>query len=242
MLEHPEARESFALRRYAPTALLFANLGAVQLNYGYGLEHCRRAVEALDADGLYLHLNPLLELIQPEGDTNFAGLAEKIAPIARDLGKPVILKEVGAGLGPDEARLALGSGVRYLDVAGAGGTSWSRIEHHRHPEAMDDGPGLLFQDWGIPTPRALMQLSPLRDRLTLIASGGLRNGVDMVKSMILGGSLCGLAAPFLQPAMDSVEAVLALIERLRREFTMTMFLLGIERAELLVGNDALLLT
>lgn len=236
---HPEAASSFALREVAPTTLLFANLGAVQLNGGFSAHHAQAAVETVGADALYLHLNPLQEAVQPEGDTDFAGLADKIKAVADTLSCPVVLKEVGAGISPEDAALFVGSAVRYLDVAGAGGTSWSRIEHHRHAEG--GGLGILFQDWGIPTPTALRLLAPFRDEFVLIASGGIRSGLDMAKAMVLGASLSGLASPFLQPAMQSADAVLAVIERLRREFATAMFLLGLRSVDELVGNERLLL-
>ena len=237
MFQNPRARASFALRGRAPTALLFSNLGAVQLNHGFGLAECRAAVEAVGADALVLHLNPLQEAVQPEGDTAFAGLADKIGAIARTLGRPVIVKEVGAGLSVEDVRRLRRRGVRLFDVAGSGGTSWSRIEHHRSRDNL----GLLFQDWGLPTPRALWELRGLRPGITLIASGGLRSGLDMAKAMVLGASLCGLAAPFLQPAMTSAEAVVKVIERLQREFRTALFLLGLRRVDQLRGHEALLL-
>jgi isopentenyl-diphosphate delta-isomerase len=227
LFSEPVAAASFALRRYAPTALLLANLGAVQLNHGFGLKECRAAVAALQADALILHLNPLQEAIQLEGDTDFRGLAAKIGGIARQLGKPVIVKEVGAGLSPADARLLVKHGLKFLDVAGAGGTSWSRVEHHRRAAGgAGDDLGLVFQDWGLPTPAALLTLRPLLGKITLIASGGVRSGVDMAKAIALGASLCGIAAPFLKPAQESVAAVRAVIQRLRREFTTALFLLG----------------
>lgn len=238
---NPKARASFALREVAPTTLLFANLGAVQLNKGFGIEECRDAVEMMDADALYLHLNPLQEAVQPEGDTEFGGLAEKIGVISWALSKPVILKEVGAGISREDVQLVISRGVRYIDVAGSGGTSWSRIEHHRQAEQSGDQTGILFQDWGIPTPRALWELRDLRSEITLIASGGLRSGLDMAKALILGASLCGVAAPFLQPAQESAEAAIAVIDRLRRELKVAMFLLGVRRVSDLIGNTKLLL-
>ncbi|HMP72614.1 MAG TPA: type 2 isopentenyl-diphosphate Delta-isomerase [Kiritimatiellia bacterium] len=240
MFTHPEAAASFALRGFAPTTVLLSNLGAVQLNKGFGVAEARRAVEVLDADGLVLHLNPLQEAVQPEGDTNFAGLAEKIGEVARGLSRPVILKEVGAGMSAADAELALGAGVTIVDVAGTGGTSWSRIEHHRVAEGAVDGLGIRFQDWGMPTPAALRVLDRYRDRLTLIASGGVRSGLDMVKAVVLGASLCGLASPFLAPAMESKEAVVGEIERLKREFVTAMFLLGVSSVDDLLGRKDLL--
>ncbi|MCS6772090.1 MAG: type 2 isopentenyl-diphosphate Delta-isomerase [Kiritimatiellae bacterium] len=235
MFLQPGARASFELRRYAPTALLFANLGAVQLNKGFTIQQCREAMEVLEADGLYLHLNPLQEAVQPEGDTQFRGLAEKIGEVAEALPKPVIVKEVGAGISREDAHLLVAEGIRFIDVAGAGGTSWSRIEHHRVRDA-GHAHGLLFQDWGLPTPRALWDLRDLRPEVTLIASGGLRSGLDMAKAMVLGASLCGLAAPFLQPALKSAEAVEEEIERLRREFRIALFLLGVRSPAELIGH------
>ena len=131
-------------------------------------------------------------------------------------------------------------GVQILDVAGSGGTSWSRVEHHRRGAGADDDIGMTFQDWGIPTPRALADLAPLRDHATLIASGGIRSGIDMVKALALGASLCGLASPFLQPATVSHEAVIAAIERLRKEFRTAMFLTGVGSVDGLVGKLSLI--
>ncbi|MBU1908512.1 MAG: type 2 isopentenyl-diphosphate Delta-isomerase [Verrucomicrobia bacterium] len=240
MFSHPAARASFEVRRHAPTTLLFANLGAVQLNYGFGVEQCREALAVSGADALCLHLNPLQEAVQPKGDTDFRGLARKICDVSRQLDKPVIVKEVGAGISREDAERLLAGGIRYVDVAGTGGTSWSRIEHHSLVKVESDDLGLAFQDWGLPTPEALRALQPCRDRLTLIASGGLRSGIDMVKAMALGASLCGMAAPFLKPAMESAEAVGEVIARLKSEFVTALFLLGIGRAQELVGNESVL--
>jgi isopentenyl-diphosphate delta-isomerase len=235
----PRARESFALRPHAPDALLFANLGAVQLNKGFGPAEAAEAVATVGADALYLHLNPLQEAVQPEGDTGFAGLADRIGEVARTLPVPVAVKEVGSGIAPEDVRLLLRRGVRLIDVAGAGGTSWSRIEALRAADAGRDL-GLLFQDWGWPTPAALRALRPFRRRITLIASGGLRDGIDMAKAMVLGARLCGLAQPFLAPALQSVDAVVSEIRRLEREFRTAMFLLGTRTLDDLIGNDRLL--
>jgi isopentenyl-diphosphate delta-isomerase len=236
MFTHPPSRDSFALRLAAPNALLFANLGAIQLNCGFGVEECREAIEVLDADGIFLHLNPLQEAVQPEGDTNFGGLTARIGEVAAELKEPVIAKEIGTGISRTDAEGLLAAGIRYVDVAGAGGTSWSRIEHHRAKHNI----GLLFQDWGLPTPVALAELRDLPE-LRVFASGGIRNGLDMAKAVILGASLCGMASPFLKPARRSADAVIAVIENLRREFTTAMFLLGAANFASLRGNDSLLL-
>lgn len=237
MFSDPAARESFDLRKFAPNALLLGNIGAVQLNYGLGIEQCQQAVDQLQADGLYLHLNPLQEAVQPEGDTDFSDLAQRIAEVVEGINVPVLLKEVGCGLSVADIELGLKAGVKYFDVAGSGGTSWSRIEHHRRDQ---DELGLMFQDWGIPTPIALQQAAALQSGATLVASGGLRDGIDMVKSVILGASMCGLAAPFLEPAMESADAVVAQIERLHREYRTAMFLLGVASTEELHGASSLI--
>jgi len=227
MFTHPEARASFELRRYAPTALLLANLGAVQLNYGFGVGQCEQAIQALDADGIYLHLNPLQEAVQPEGDVNFSGLAEKIGRVAGKLEKPVVVKEVGAGMAAKDAALLIRHGIRYVDIAGSGGTSWSRIENSRRDPEQNDNLGLR-------------SMRPFISKVTLIASGGIRSGVDMAKAVILGARLCGAAKPFLQPAMQSPDAVIQAINRMRREFKTAMFLLGIRRTNELHLNDSLM--
>jgi isopentenyl-diphosphate delta-isomerase len=242
MFTRPEARASFDLRPVAPNALLFANLGAVQLNKGFGIPECNAAVDLLHADALYLHLNPLQEAVQPEGDTCFRGLADRIGDVARDLPVPVMVKEIGCGLGLPDAELLFARGIRFLDVAGSGGTSWSRIEHHRRQEVLPDDLGLLFQDWGIPTPLALQELAPLRARgAVLLASGGIRNALDMVKALLLGASLVGMAKPFLEPALQSADAVVARIESLRLAFRTALFLLGCRSLRELHNNDDLLL-
>ena len=231
------SRSSFDLRSVAPTALLFSNLGAVQLNEGLTLQHAKAVVDILKADALCLHLNPLQEAVQPGGDTDFSNLGKKIEEMVQGLDVPVIIKEVGAGISRPDAELLMGSGVKIIDIAGAGGTSWSRIEAAR---CDDPSLGELFQDWGIPTPEALRSLSSLD--VTLIASGGLRTGIDMAKAMVLGASLCGMARPFLTPAMESVDAVRAVIQRIRREFVTTMFLLGAETIDELKGHEELIVT
>lgn len=240
MLADPTARDSFMLRAQAPGTLLLGNLGAVQLNCGITPADCSRLVRETGVDALCLHLNPLQEAVQPEGDTRFRGVTERIRELVASLEVPVIVKEVGCGISIEDALILLDNGVRFIDVAGAGGTSWSRIEHGRSsPDG--ESPGLCFQDWGIPTPDAITRLAPLRDRLTLIASGGIRTGLDMAKALILGASLCGIARPFLEPAAESSDAVITHIRRLKREFQTALFLLGVSRAKDLIGRTDLIL-
>ncbi len=236
MMLDPAAQKAFQLRQYAPTVPLIANLGAVQLNYGFGIDEAQRAIDILNADALYLHLNPLQEIIQPEGDTNFAGLAEKIHQLAQKIDIPIILKEVGAGLSAQDIELGLQAGIQYFDLAGRGGTSWSRIEAHRANNPL----GFTFQDWGLTTLETLKISRPYQSRAFFIASGGIRNGIDMVKAVIMGGRLCGVAAPLLKAALDSTHAVIQQIEQFKQEFTTAQFLLGIQHMNDLHLNNALI--
>ncbi|MEM9601598.1 MAG: type 2 isopentenyl-diphosphate Delta-isomerase [Pseudomonadota bacterium] len=243
MFTDPQSRSSFALREHAPSVPLLANIGAVQLNYGLDASHCRLALDTLEADALYLHLNPLQECVQPEGDRNFARLNERIAALVQAVPEPVILKEVGAGLSASDVAAGLASGVRHFDVAGRGGTSWSRIEYHRR-RAEDDDLGLVFQDWGLTTVDALIdaraELTRQQSQATLIASGGIRNGIDMAKCLVLGADVCGVAAPLLAAAQHSVESLVERINRLRSEFKTAMFLLGCAEVDALKHNASLL--
>ncbi|MGE4488419.1 MAG: type 2 isopentenyl-diphosphate Delta-isomerase [Kiritimatiellales bacterium] len=236
LFDDPAAAASFDLRDVAPDALLFSNLGAVQLNNGVTIDQIRSAMDVLKADGLILHLNPLQEAVQPEGDTDFSNVWKKMVKVFQRLEKPVIVKEVGAGISRLDAELLMKAGAKIIDVAGAGGTSWSRIEGARSDDA---SLGECFQDWGIPTPDALRALSSLN--VTLIASGGIRSGIDMAKAIVLGASLCGVARPLLTPAMESADAVRAVIQKFKREFVTAMFLLGTRSVEQIRGNESLIL-
>ena len=225
-LEDPDTAATFEVRRDAPTAAVLGNLGAVQLNYGMGVAECRAAVEMVGADALALHLNPLQEAIQPEGQCNFKNLLPKIGEVVRELGVPVIAKEIGCGLSGEVGQALIDQGVRVLDTAGLGGTSWARIEAAR----ADDVPlGELFAGWGVPTPESIRQLAALRENtpeLTIIGSGGIRSGLDVAKAIALGADLVGLAQPFLQPALESAQAVGNKIQRLLGELRIAMFCVG----------------
>ncbi|QKI88671.1 type 2 isopentenyl-diphosphate Delta-isomerase [Thiomicrorhabdus xiamenensis] len=237
MIRNASAEESFKIRQYAPSIPLIANIGAVQLNYGFGVDEIRRAIDILQADAIYLHLNPLQEIIQPEGDSNFSALADKIARLAEQIEQPIILKEVGSGLSPQDIQLGLDAGIEWFDLAGHGGTSWSRIEAHRS----DNDLGILLQDWGLSTSESLYLAQPFIPQAKLIASGGIRSGIDMLKSVVMGARLAGVAAPLLQPAMTSSEEVAAKIAQFHQEFTAGQFLLGIEKfADLHFNSDLIL--
>lgn len=230
-IEHDEIVPTFRVREVAPDLLLFANLGAVQLNYGYGVEQCQRAVEMVEADALILHLNPLQEAVQAEGDGKWQGLLRKIEQVCRQLGKPVIVKEVGWGISARTARWLIEAGVAAIDVAGAGGTSWSQVEMHRAPTERLRRLAAAFADWGIPTAEALVTAHQVRAELqrpdiALFASGGIRTGQEIAKCVALGADLVGLAGPFLKRAAESAAAVAEEMELLIAELRIAMFCSG----------------
>lgn len=225
-IENPALAPTFQVRDVAPDILLFANLGAVQFNYGYGVDQCLRAVEMIQADALVLHLNALQEAVQPEGDSNFAGLLSKIEAVCRALPVPVIAKEVGWGMSEEAARRLAAAGVAAIDVAGAGGTSWSQVEMHRARTETQKRVAAAFIDWGIPTAEAIQNVRRAAPGLPIIASGGLRDGIDVAKCLALGAGLCGLAGPFLKAAAVSVEVTSEAIAELARELRIAMFAAG----------------
>ncbi len=199
--------KTYHVRDIAPDILLFANLGAVQLNYGFGVKECLNLVKSIGADSLILHLNPLQEAIQPEGNTNFAGLLEKIARVCHELPVPVIVKEVGSGISEGAAAKLAEAGVAGIDVAGAGGTCWSEIERKRTRNKLSDEIAAAFSAWGIPTSDSVIMARRGAPRLSIIASGGIRTGIDVAKAITLGADAAGIAIPLLKPAVDSVLAV-----------------------------------
>ena len=201
-LEQPELAPTFAVRSLAPDILLLANLGAVQLNYGCGLEDCLKLVELLEADALILHLNPLQEWVQSGGDSNFKGLLAKIQQICAQLPVPVIAKEVGNGISAVMAKQLIEAGVAAIDVAGAGGTSWAKVESQRAKDNRQRHLGQVFADWGLPTAECITTIRSMNSTIPLIASGGLKNGLDLAKSIALGADLGGLARPFLVAAIE----------------------------------------
>ena len=225
-VEDPSVQKTFMVRSQAPDILLFANLGAVQLNYRYGLDECRRVVDFLEADALILHLNPLQECIQPRGDTKFSGLLDKIAQLCASLPIPVVAKEVGNGISGKMAQKLLEAGVAAIDVAGAGGTSWAMVESERAEKPLQRRLGQTFADWGIPTAECIQQVRGVAPDVPLIASGGLRNGLEAAKAIALGADLAGLAYPFLQAAVESEEALDELANLLIAELSTVLFCTG----------------
>lgn len=195
------------LRRLAPSVPLLANFGAAQLNTGFGAEEARRAVEMIGADALIIHLNPLQEAVQPEGDRDWRGLLPRIEALARALPVPLVAKEVGAGLSGRMAGLLWDAGVRILDVAGAGGTSWAKVEAERARTPRQAAIAQAFADWGIPTARAIAEVRAACPGATVIGSGGIRDGLDVARAIRLGADLVGQASGLLDAATRSPEAV-----------------------------------
>jgi isopentenyl-diphosphate Delta-isomerase len=232
-LEQAELQDTYKIRHIAPDVLLFANLGAVQLNYGYGIDHCRRAVEMIEADALILHFNALQEAVQPEGDTRFAGLLSKVEQVCKQLSVPVIAKEVGWGFSAKAARLLASAGVAAIDVAGAGGTSWSQVEMHRAQSESQARLAAAFLQWGIPTADSILQVRRGAPNLKIFASGGLRTGIDIAKCIALGALLGGMAGPFLKTAVQSAEVTVHTIREVQREIQVAMFAAGASNLETL---------
>jgi isopentenyl-diphosphate delta-isomerase len=226
LLEHPEVLDTFDVRPLAPDALLLANLGAVQLNRGTTADDCRRLVSLLGADALVLHLNPLQEALQPEGDACFAGLLGRIEALCGCLEVPVVVKEVGWGIAPDTVRQLVDAGVAAIDVAGAGGTSWSEVERHRIQDAVSARVAAGFAGWGIPTAEALRLARAAAPTSTIVASGGVRTGIDVAKAIALGADLAGMAGPFLRAAAHGVEAAGDLAAELTGVLRVAMFCVG----------------
>jgi len=227
LLEEPAQAAAVRVRAYAPDVLLFAHLGAVQLNKGVSVDACRRLLELLDADALVLHLNPLQEALQPDGDPSFAGLLPRIAALCRQLERPVIVKEAGWGLAPDVVRALFDAGVCAVDVAGAGGTSWSAGERHRLEPPWKQRVADAFGGWGIPTAEAVRAARATAPNDLVFASGGIRDGLDVAKALALGADLVGLAGPFLRAAADGgVAGVVDLGRELITTLRLVMFCVG----------------
>ncbi len=221
-LEKEDALETFQLvRKYAPTAVIFANMGAVQLNYGRTIDDYRRVVEMIQADGLYLHLNPLQEALQLEGDTDFSGLLNKISQLVKKIGVPVFVKEVGHGIDVKTAEALVASGVAGIDCAGTGGTSWAWVEATRAQNKE-------FQDWFKEFGYRADELLPKYAKLpvTKVVSGGIRTPVEAVKAGAFGADFYSMAQPFLAPALISAEAVAETIKNFQKGLQITLFSCG----------------
>jgi len=235
-IEDKKLEKTFAIaRKKAPTAFLIANLGGVQLVNGYTVKEVKKAIEMIKADAVAIHLNPLQETVQPEGQTNFRGVLEKIRDVAKELDKPVIVKETGAGIAAEDAKKLETAGVKGIDVSGVGGTSFAAVEFYR---AKRRGKGLqrrlgdVFWDWGIPTAISIVEVSQTVS-IPVIASGGIRDGVDVAKALALGANLTGLSQPVLQAAVKGVKETKNTLSLLIKELKSVMFLVGADSVETL---------
>lgn len=230
-LESPHLADTFRIRNLAPDILLFANLGAAQLKTDSALNACQRAVDLSEADGLIIHLNPLQEVLQGDGNTDWRGILGSIERICRSLGVPVVVKEVGWGISADVALRLASAGVSAIDVAGSGGTSWSQVEMHRAPTKRLRRLSKQFADWGIPTAESLVEVRAVLPEIPIIASGGLRSGMDLAKVLALGASLGGIAGPFLRAANESAASVADLAREVGDVLRTVMFCLGVTTVE-----------
>jgi isopentenyl-diphosphate delta-isomerase len=228
------------LRQLAPTIPILANIGGAQLVAGFGVTEARRAVDMIQADALIIHLNPLQEAVQSGGDRNWHGVLAAIEYLVTHLGVPVVVKEVGAGLCASVAKQLVGAGVAVIDVAGAGGTSWAAVEAERSHNDLDRQVAKAFINWGIPTAQAIASVRQECPGTPLIASGGIRNGVDAAKAIRLGADIVGQAAAVLHSATLSLEAVMNHFEVMIRQLRIACFCTGsadlasLRRARLLV--------
>lgn len=227
-----ELAPTFQVRSVAPDIVLFANLGAIQLNNGFGVDECRAAVDMISADALILHLNPLQESVQSGGNTNFSGLAAKIEEICSKLEVPVVVKEVGQGISEKTARLLRDAGVAGIDTAGAGGTSWALVESHRSRNGSEKTHiGETFASWGIPTAESIQMCRRVAPQLLLIGSGGIRSGLNAAKAIALGSDMAGFALPLLKAAANGTDTVVELLKQYRDELKTAMFCVGARTVE-----------
>ena len=222
------------VREKAPSAIIIGNIGAPQVAKEYDVSKIIQAIEMIDADAIAIHLNALQEAVQPEGDVKYKGVLKNIEKIQQELSIPVIIKETGAGLTRDAVKRLNSVGIRIFDVSGVGGTSFSAVEVYRAIKSDDKRKellGKLFWDWGIPTAASLLDLYQLTKNsdITIIASGGIRNGLDICKSLALGASLTGMALPFLKAVSRAgVDGGAELISIIADQLKTCMFLVGVK--------------
>ena len=231
-IENPKLEKTFAIaRKKAPTAFLIANIGGIQLVHGWGVKEVKKAVEMIDADAVAVHLNALHEAVQPEGQTNFKGILAKISEIARELDKPVIVKETGAGIAAEDAKKLEAAGVKAIDVGGTGGTSFAAVEYYRttgQENSVQHFLGDVFWDWGIPTVVSLAETTQAV-KIPVIASGGVRTGTDVAKALALNACLASVSQPALQAAVKVAKGTENMLSLLIEELRAVMFLVGAEK-------------
>jgi isopentenyl-diphosphate Delta-isomerase len=214
------------LRKRAPDVPILANLGAAQIREVHGLDYARRAVEMIEADALIIHLNPLQEVLQAGGDRNWSGVVEKIGGVVAALHCPVVIKETGCGLSARAASRLKDAGVKILDIAGAGGTSWAAVVADRAPTKRARQTAETFRDWGIPTATSLVDVRSFYPDAEIIASGGMRNGLDAAKAIRLGADLVGFAGSILKETVDSAESLRDRFEAIIEELRISAFCTG----------------
>ena len=243
-IEDPSVEHTFSVvREEAPGSLVIGNIGCPQLSLGWGPQEARRCVEMVEADALAIHMNPLQEAVQVGGDTNYSGVLKKVAEITGNLETPVIMKETGCGISYEDAVRAEEAGVAGLELSGVGGTSWAAVEHHIAKEegkADQEYLGEALWNWGVPTAISLVETTK-STKLKVIASGGLRTGVEMAKAVVLGADAVGIAKPFLEKAVEGPRALREHIQNILLEFKTVMFLVGARDIEALRGVPALIL-
>lgn len=237
-LEDPSKEATFrVVRERAPDALVIGNLGCPQLSLGWGVEEARRCVEMIQADALAIHMNPLQEAVQVGGETRYRGILGRVREITRELETPVVMKETGCGVSAEDARRIEEAGVEAIDVSGAGGTSWAIVEHHIAREVGDrerEALGRALGTWGIPTAISVVEVCRSTS-LRVVASGGIRTGLEAAKAIALGADAVGIARPFLLKAVEGLESVRSYVRELVRELRTVMFLVGAQSLEELRG-------
>ena len=230
-IEDKELAKTFAIaRKKAPNAFLIANIGGVQLVHGYGVKEVKKAMDMIDADAVAIHLNALQEAVQPEGQTNFKGVLDKIREIAEALDKPVIVKETGAGIAAEEARSLEAAGVKAIDVGGCGGTSFAAVEYYRSEREENRFQAEAFWDWGAPTATSLVEVTQAV-KIPVFASGGLRSGTDVAKALALNACLASASQPMLEAAIKSASETEKVLSSMIEELRNVMFLVGAKRVK-----------
>ncbi|MDD3520619.1 MAG: type 2 isopentenyl-diphosphate Delta-isomerase [Actinomycetota bacterium] len=235
-IEDKQLSKTFSVRDIAPEILLFANLGAVQLNYGYDIKHCRKAIEMIDADALFLHLNPLQEALQVEGNYNFRDLLSKISLVCSAIEKPVLVREVGFGISAEAALKLKLAGVFGIDTGGSGGTSWIEIEKTRLSLSALKKAAQFFGSWGIPTADSIKMVRESCPDIFLIASGGIRTGIDVAKAIALGADIAGIALPVLKQVKISIKEAISFIREIEAGLKIAMFCIGAQNIKQLKHN------
>jgi isopentenyl-diphosphate delta-isomerase len=228
-LENPSVADTFTIvRELAPSAMVMGNIGCPQLSLGWGVEEARKCVEMIRADALAIHMNPLQEAVQVQGETKYRGVLNKIGKVTNELDVPVVMKETGCGISREDAMMLESVGVAALEVSGVGGTSWAAVEHHiAKAEGKKDQEALgeALWNWGIPTAISVVETSQSTD-LKIVASGGMRTGVEMTKAIALGADAVGIARPFLEKAVEGPEYLKEYAQNILLEFKTVMFLVG----------------